>query len=112
MRREMIVIATDKQTFVYNFDDLQLKEVHHTCLNPRGLVALNPEGENLMVATLQKEHGHIRLTAYNKKKSHIIRAHENMIAAVALDRSGELIATASEKGTLIRLTHALNGMVL
>lgn len=35
-----------------------------------------------------------------------------MIAAMTLNREGQIIATASEKGTLIRLTNALNGMVL
>jgi len=35
-----------------------------------------------------------------------------MIAAMCLNRDGDLVATASEKGTLIRLTNALNGLVL
>jgi len=35
-----------------------------------------------------------------------------MIAALCLNREGDLVATASEKGTLIRLTNALNGLVL
>jgi hypothetical protein len=48
-----------------------------------------------LLACLCKEHGNLKITLYNKKKSNTIHCHENMIAAVALSHDGELIATAS-----------------
>ena len=81
-------------------------------LRSGALIVTPALSENQMLASLEKEHGHVRLTWYNKNKQHTIRAHENMIACMVLNNEGRLIATASVKGTLIRLTNAQNGMVL
>ena len=91
---------------------MKLIDAIDTCINTRGLVALNPETPNEVLATPDKEVGHVRLTLYRKNKNHVIKAHENTIAAMALNLDGRLLATASEKGTLIRLTNTETGNAL
>lgn len=62
---------------MYKFVDLKLVDAIDTCVNVRGLVALNPETQNEVLATPDKEIGHVRLTLYRKNKNHVIKAHEN-----------------------------------
>jgi WD40 repeat protein len=102
----------ENRIYVYKFVDLKLIDAIDTCINTRGLVALNPETPNEVLATPDKEVGHVRLTLYRKNKNHVIKAHENTIAAMALNLDGRLLATASEKGTLIRLTNTETGNAL
>lgn len=42
----------------------------------------------------------------------MLRAHENAIAAMSLNIDGRLLATASEKGEVIRLTNTESGQAI
>jgi hypothetical protein len=48
-----------------------------TCINTKGLVALNPDTPNEVLATPDKEIGHVKLILYRKGKSHVVKAHDN-----------------------------------
>jgi len=89
---------------------MSLVESIQTCPNNRGIVALNcGETTNEVLATPAPEIGHVRIALYRKSKNHIIKAHENALAAISLTPDGRLVATASEKGTLIRLINTESG---
>ena len=70
-----IVVVLDNRTYIYNFDDLRLIDAIETCNNPKGLVALNPEPENAVLATPDPQKGHVRVNVYEKNKSIKIPAH-------------------------------------
>ena len=104
------MVVLDTKIFVFKFNDMSLVEAIVTCENKRGIVALNTgETNNEVLATPAPELGHVRLALYLKNKNHIIKAHENSLAAMTLIPDGRLIATASEKGTLIRLINTDSG---
>lgn len=46
-----IVVVLENRTYIYNFDDLRLIDAIETCSNQKGLVALNPDPENAVLAT-------------------------------------------------------------
>lgn len=74
-----------------------------TCNNQNGLVALNSEGP-CMLAIPHTEKGHVKVRAFTDRRIEaIIMCHQGSIAAMAMNRRGDLLATASEKGTLIRI---------
>lgn len=101
MCRVVVVLAV--KTYVYNFADLTLIDCLDTCNNPSGLCALNSEG-NCMLAIPHTEKGHVKVRAFTDQRVEaIIMCHQGSIAAIALNRHGDLLATASEKGTLIRI---------
>lgn len=112
MRKEKIVVVLENKIYVYKFADLKLVESIDTCSNVSGLVALNTDGNNEVLATPDKESGHVRIALYHKNKNHIIKAHENTITCLALNPDGRILATSSQKGTLIRLFNTASGNTL
>lgn len=112
MRKEKVVVVLENRIYVYKFVDLKLVDAIDTNINSRGLVALNPDTTNEVLATPDKQEGFVKLTLYRKSKSHVVKAHEHAIAALALNPDGRLLATASIQGTLIRLTNTETGSAL
>jgi WD repeat-containing protein 45 len=97
------VVVLENRIYVYNFADLRLIDAIDTCNNPRGLCALNPDSNYAVLATPDREQGQVRITIFEKKVNQVIQAHQNALYALALTAQGHLLATASEKGTLIRI---------
>jgi len=91
---------------------LRLIDAIETCINPKGLVALNPDPENAVLATPDEQKGYVRVNVYEKNKSMKIPAHQTALSAMCLNYQGTLLATASEKGTLIRIFSIETGYAL
>lgn len=93
--------------YVYNFADLTLVDCLDTCNNPNGLCALNPDSSQNTPAVLALPHtekGYVKVRSFQNVKLEIIFAcHQGSIAAMALNKTGDLLTTASEKGTIVRL---------
>ncbi len=98
-----IVVVLDNRTYIYNFDDLRLIDAIETCPNQKGIVALNPDPENAVLATPDKTKGHVKVNSYEKNRLFQIKAHETALQAMCLNYAGTLLATMSEKGTLVRI---------
>ena len=56
--------------------------------------------------------GHARVELYDARKSTVVAAHESDLARLALSGDGSLLATASDKGTLIRVFDSHSGAQL
>ena len=106
------MVVLENRTYIYNFDDLRLIDAIETCINPKGLVALNPDPENAVLATPDEQKGYVRVNVYEKNKSMKIPAHQTALSAMCLNYQGTLLATASEKGTLIRIFSIETGYAL
>ena len=109
LRRDKIVVVLQKMVYVYNFADLSLIEKHDTFLNPLGLCALCADHNNTVLACPAIKAGHVRLDLFDIKKSHVIAAHSGELTQLVLNMEGTLLATASDKGTLIRIWDTTTG---
>lgn len=102
----------ENRIYVYNFADLRLIDAIDTCNNPKGLCALNPETNMSVLATPDREKGAVRLGIYEKNVNFSFQAHQSALSAMSITNSGHLLATSSEKGTLIRIFSTQNGNCL
>ncbi|KAL0370590.1 UNVERIFIED_CONTAM: Autophagy-related protein 18a [Sesamum angustifolium] len=112
LRRDRIVVVLEQKIFVYNFGDLKLLHQIETIANPKGLCAVSqvPLSFVLVCPGLQK--GQIRVEHYASKRTKFIMAHDSRIACFALSQEANLLATASSKGTLVRIFNTHDGSLL
>lgn len=108
LRRDKIVVVLENKAYVYNFADLQLLEQMETCSNPKGLCALSPSSNTVLVVPGQQP-GSVHIRAFDLNISHTIQAHTNALTQLVLNVEGTLLATSSEKGTLIRVFDVKTG---
>ncbi|KAL6505000.1 Autophagy-related protein 18a [Orobanche gracilis] len=64
----------------------------------------------LVCPGLQK--GQVRVEHYASKRTKFIMAHDSRIACFTLSQDGNLLATASSKGTLVRIYNTHDGSLL
>ena len=107
-----MVVVLENRIYVYNFADLRLIDAIDTCFNPKGICALSPDPNISVLAAPDKQKGHVKITIYEKNHNYTIQAHQSSVSSLALNFSGTLLATASDKGTLIRIFSTEDGSPL
>jgi len=112
LRRDRVVVVLANKIYVYRFSDLKLLDQINTLPNHKGLVAICPEAVSTVLACPGISKGHVRVELYDIRKSTIIPAHESELACLALSQDGIRLATASDKGTLIRVFDTHTGAML
>mmetsp|Transcript_10640 Transcript_10640/g.13890 ORF Transcript_10640/g.13890 Transcript_10640/m.13890 type:complete len:408 (+) Transcript_10640:279-1502(+) len=112
LRRDMVVVVLDRDIYIYNFQDLKLLENRRTIVNPKGLCALCPHTNHRVMAFPGKERGLINVELFDIQRQVIIPAHESELMALALNYDGTMVASASERGTLIRVFSTASGNML
>ncbi|KAL8453469.1 hypothetical protein Emag_001842 [Eimeria magna] len=130
-RRFIGELRSRQPVYVYLSDQMRPINIIHTGSNERGLCALaagsllgcwllacpavaagavrvhggSSPGTNSQEAMLQ-EHASSGIT------NHVFQAHRAQLAALAFNLQGTVLATASEKGTVVRLFRAADGQLL
>jgi len=112
LRRDRVVVVLEHKIYVYNFANLKLVDHIETVPNPKGLCALSPSPQHNVLACPGLQQGHVRVELYNKSKTSLIPAHEGSLGNFALNFNGTRLATASKKGTLIRIWDPVNSQLL
>ncbi|TDZ20053.1 SVP1-like protein 2 [Colletotrichum sidae] len=98
--RNRIVVALQNSVRVYAFaKPPELIAKYETSDNPLGLCCMSDK----IIAFPGRTVGQVQLVVIDSGDVHIIPAHTSALKAIALSPDGELLATASEKGTLIRV---------
>ncbi|XP_052302481.1 autophagy-related protein 18a isoform X2 [Populus trichocarpa] len=112
LRRDMIVVVLNQKIFVYNFLDLKLLLQIETVLNPNGLCEISQNSSPMVLVSLGLQKGQIRVENFGSKKSKFVMAHDSRVVCMSLTQDGGRLATASSKGTLIRVFNTLDGTLL
>ena len=112
LRRDRVVVVLERKIYVYNFHDLKLIDHIDTIQNPHGLCALCPNSNNTILACPGPEKGTVHLELYDVRKNKVLVAHESDLACISLNLDGTRLATASDKGTLIRIFDTSNYTML
>uniref|UniRef100_A0A3B3Z6A0 Uncharacterized protein n=1 Tax=Periophthalmus magnuspinnatus TaxID=409849 RepID=A0A3B3Z6A0_9GOBI len=110
MRHDKIIIVLKNRIYVYTFPDNPVKLFEFdTRDNPKGLCDLCPSPEKQLLVFPGHKCGSLQLVDLSNTKPgtssapFTINAHQSEIACVALNQPGSVAASASRKGTLIRL---------
>ncbi|KAF2307260.1 hypothetical protein GH714_025860 [Hevea brasiliensis] len=112
LRRDSIVVVLLQKIFVYNFADLKLMHQIETVLNPKGLCEISHTSSPMVLVCPGLQKGQIRVENYGSKRTKFVMAHDSRIACMTMTQDGRLLATASSKGTLIRVFNAMDGSLL
>ncbi|KAJ0742712.1 putative transcription factor WD40-like family [Helianthus annuus] len=112
LRRDRIVVVLEQKILVYNFADLKLLHQIETFANPKGLCEVSQGSSNFVLVCPGLQKGQVRVEHYGLKKTKFILAHDSRIACFTLAQDGHIIATASSKGTLIRIFDTHDGTLL
>lgn len=127
LRRELVVVVLSSKIFVYGLKTLHLLDTIDTANNPKGLCCLSTgsdqhSADRVVLACPGTTQGRVQVIFYPKtfgdategtvarERTAEVLAHDSPLAALALDASGTMLATASDKGTIVRLYDTENGM--
>eukprot|EP01061_Rhynchopus_euleeides_P020726 TRINITY_DN3366_c0_g3_i1.p1 TRINITY_DN3366_c0_g3~~TRINITY_DN3366_c0_g3_i1.p1 ORF type:complete len:347 (+),score=110.40 TRINITY_DN3366_c0_g3_i1:142-1182(+) len=107
MNTKCLVVVLDTCLKVFDLTKLAPKADLTTCSNPKGLCALSMNEEHPFLAypaSLAEGTGDVIVVdALGGRQVHVIRAHKTLLAALTLSTCGTKLATASTRGTVIRV---------
>ncbi|KAL2649683.1 hypothetical protein R1flu_017811 [Riccia fluitans] len=112
LRRDMVIVVLEHKIYTYNFGDLKLLYAVETLANPKGLCAVSYASTPIVMVCPGLRRGEVRVELYSQKKTKFIQAHDSSLACFGLTLDGSLLATASTKGTLIRIFNTNDGTKL
>ena len=108
LRRDIILVTIVDKAYLYTFATLKLIKSYDTFANPDG-IAVMTVGKPIVAALPGNVLGSVIIDNYSQGTQHIITAHSNGLSALALNANGDRLATASERGTLIRIWDTKTG---
>ncbi|XP_054719386.1 WD repeat domain phosphoinositide-interacting protein 2-like isoform X2 [Uloborus diversus] len=121
LNRARLVVCLEESLYIHNIRDMKvLHTIRDTPPNPRGLCVLSTGGGSssssdcsFLAYPGSSSIGEVQIfDAFNLQAKSMIPAHDNPLAAMAFDPLGKKLATASEKGTVIRVFNVLDGTKL
>ncbi|KAI9732356.1 MAG: autophagy protein [Cirrosporium novae-zelandiae] len=128
LNRKRLVVVLEDQIYLYDISNMKLLYTIETSPNPAAICALSPSAENCYLAypLPQKappssfnppshapptHNAHVTPTtgdvllfdAVNLEAVNVVEAHRSPLSCIKFNNDGTLIATASDKGTIIRV---------
>nr|XP_057917228.1 WD repeat domain phosphoinositide-interacting protein 1-like isoform X2 [Doryrhamphus excisus] len=106
LNRQRLVVCLEESIYIHNIKDMKLlKTLLNTPTNPAGLCALSVNhGNSYLAYPGSATIGEITVyDANNLSTVTLIQAHASPLAALTFNASGTKLASASEKGTVIRV---------
>ncbi|KAL4956048.1 WD40-repeat-containing domain protein [Aspergillus filifer] len=133
LNRKRLVIVLEDQIYLYDIQTMKLLYTIETSPNPNALCALSPSSDNCYLAYPLPQKAapssfnppahappantHVTPTTgevlifdtVKLEAINVIEAHRSPLACITLNSDGTLIATASDKGTIIRVFSVPDG---
>jgi len=115
LNRMRLVVVLEESLYVHNIRDMKvLHTIRDTPPNTGGLCALSDNSDNCYIAYPgNSQIGEVQIfDGLNLQAVTMIAAHDTPIAALVFNTNASLLATASEKGTVIRVFSIPEGIKL
>jgi WD40 repeat protein len=94
---------------LFNLSSFQNLDIIESGENPHGVIGINYSQERTIIAYPDKKKGTIKIKNYEKSTNINVLAHEKTIGNIVLTNNGDLMASATEMGTIIRIFSTDNG---
>ncbi|KAI8335605.1 WD40-repeat-containing domain protein [Blakeslea trispora] len=124
MNRRRLIVVLEELIYLYDISNMKLLHTIETNPNPHAICALSPSSENCFIAYPARSSsspfspnsgsssylsGDVELfDALGPQTTNIVQAHKSPISCISMNSEGTLLATASEKGTVIRIFSTLD----
>ena len=113
LRNDRIISILENKLYIFDLNTLETISILDTFENPTGIIGIsNGLDYRLLIAVPYKSQGQLYLGncfSQELKELYTIQAHDSKIACISINREGSLLATASDKGTIIRIFLTMNG---
>nr|XP_006822221.1 PREDICTED: WD repeat domain phosphoinositide-interacting protein 2-like isoform X2 [Saccoglossus kowalevskii] len=106
LNRLRLIVALEESLYIHNIRDMKvLHTIRDTPPNPIGLCALSINNDNCYLAYPgSSQIGEVQIfDSVNLRAVNMIPAHDSPLAALMFNPTATKLATASEKGTVIRV---------
>lgn len=104
MNRLRIIVTIVDAIYVYNTTTMKTQHVIRTVDNPRGLAELSPSSSCWLLYPSSISKGTIQIyDCFSMQNQIQIEAHNSALGQISISYSGLLFASASIKGTIIRV---------
>jgi len=112
LRKDKIAVICNDKIYLFSLNSFQSIDIIETGENPHGVVGINYSLEKTIIAYPDKNKGKIRIKNYEKSSNINVNAHEKTIGIITLTINGDLMASATEMGTIIRIFDSDNGNMI
>ncbi|KAI8904471.1 WD40-repeat-containing domain protein [Gorgonomyces haynaldii] len=111
LNRRRLIVVLEEHIYVYDISNMKLLHTIDTSPNPNALCALSSSSENCYLAYPSiSNHGEVLIfDTFNLQAVNIIQAHKSPLSSMQFNADGTMIATASDKGTVIRVFSVPDG---
>jgi len=105
LNKKRIAVIMETKIHIYDINNMKILHTIDTVPNPKGLCAFSPSSMNCFLAyPASQQNGDVYIfDALSLHTVSMVSAHKGPLAALAMSQDGSLLATASEKGTVIRV---------
>ena len=110
LTKDKIIIVIEKKIYIFNLSNLEMiNEPIETNQNPNGLIGISYKKFILAYPSIISQ-GKVEIKSFDNKENinESILCHGTNLQMISLNSEGTLLATASEKGTLIRIYSIYN----
>lgn len=120
LKNSKIFIIGEREIRVFNFGSFKNVDIIHTFPNKNGIFATCSDTQSYIIAYPSNEMGKIAIKDYHNKdenssslfKTLLIQAHQSEVSALSMNYDGSLIASAGEKGNIIRIFETEKGEMI
>ncbi|THH10620.1 hypothetical protein EW145_g1196 [Phellinidium pouzarii] len=127
LNRKTLVVVLENEIYIYDISNMRLMHVIETTPNPEAVCALSPSADSSFLAypspvpsptsplsqqpaaaaqppaTAQQSGDVILFSTRSLTVANVIQAHKAPISFLSINSTGTMLATASDKGTVIRV---------
>ena len=117
LKRTKIFIVGETEIIVFTLGNYEKIDSIKTCQNKNGIFGISLDPKITIIAYPTVDVGKIIIKNYDEKKGdnykiNEINAHQSEIVALSMNYDGSLVASSSERGTIIKIFRTKDGALI